>query len=221
MPNIVLVLIDNREIEPMTNQHEWKSVSFIHQSHSLHYGRFMLSSLKEGRPLIIKPIIRKVPLQECLGRLGLICLDQDNSNQLNQENPFYRELTRDDLSGISWIKKQLRLKSDEFDLSSEDSEDEEESPLLFTFFVKAFEPLSSESSDQEEPLALPIEIPENTPVNTLFEFDLDLNRLEFDLDLNRQGLISYKNSRFNPCFENFDNDEDFDIFHISFEPFLF
>jgi hypothetical protein len=112
MPKIVLVLIDNREIQriinqreiqPIINQHEWKSISFTNQNPSLHYGRFMLLSLKEVRPLMIKPIIRKVPLQECLGRLGLIFLDQDNSNQLNQENPFYRELNRDDLIGISWI----------------------------------------------------------------------------------------------------------------------
>jgi hypothetical protein len=128
-------------------------------------------------------------------------------------------------------------------LSSEDSEDEEERPLLFTFFVKAVEPLSSESSDQEEPLALPVEIPENTPTNPLYDAEslssessdeeeplapLALSQrilentpanplYEFDLDLN---LISYKKSRFNPCFED-DNDEDFHIFNISFESFLF
>jgi acetyl-CoA carboxylase beta subunit len=33
----------------MTKKHEWKSVSFIRHSCSLHYGRFMLSSLKEGQ----------------------------------------------------------------------------------------------------------------------------------------------------------------------------
>ena len=29
-------------IKPITNKHEWKSVSFIRQSRSLHYGRFVL-----------------------------------------------------------------------------------------------------------------------------------------------------------------------------------
>ena len=52
------------EIEPMTNKHEWKSVSFIRQSRSLHYGRFMLSSLKEGQANILGTIIRRVPLAE-------------------------------------------------------------------------------------------------------------------------------------------------------------
>ena len=52
------------EIEPMTNKHEWKSVSFIRQSRSLHYGRFMLSSLTKGKANILNTIIRRVPLAE-------------------------------------------------------------------------------------------------------------------------------------------------------------
>jgi len=51
----------------MTNKHEWKSVSFIRQSSSLHYGRFMLSSLKEGQANIIGTTIRRVLLAEIKG----------------------------------------------------------------------------------------------------------------------------------------------------------
>jgi hypothetical protein len=34
--------IKKSAIKPITNKHEWKSVSFIRQSRSLHYGRFVL-----------------------------------------------------------------------------------------------------------------------------------------------------------------------------------
>ena len=34
--------IQKSAIKPITNKHEWKSVSFIRQSRSLHYGRFVL-----------------------------------------------------------------------------------------------------------------------------------------------------------------------------------
>ena len=51
----------------MTNKHEWKSVSFIRHSCSLHYGRFMLSSLKEGQANILGTTIRRVLLAEIKG----------------------------------------------------------------------------------------------------------------------------------------------------------
>jgi DNA-directed RNA polymerase alpha subunit len=57
----------------MTNKHEWKSVSFIRQSRSLHYGRFMLSSLKEGQANILGTTIRRVLLAEIKGtRIRLV-----------------------------------------------------------------------------------------------------------------------------------------------------
>jgi hypothetical protein len=34
--------IQKSAIKPITNKHEWKSVSFIRQSRSFHYGRFVL-----------------------------------------------------------------------------------------------------------------------------------------------------------------------------------
>jgi hypothetical protein len=34
--------IKKSAIKPITNKHEWKSVSFIRHSRSLHYGRFVL-----------------------------------------------------------------------------------------------------------------------------------------------------------------------------------
>uniref|UniRef100_A0AAU7AMH9 RNA polymerase alpha subunit n=1 Tax=Carex cinerascens TaxID=2753223 RepID=A0AAU7AMH9_9POAL len=51
----------------MTKKHEWKSVSFIRHSCSLHYGRFMLSSLKEGQANILGTTIRRVLLAEIKG----------------------------------------------------------------------------------------------------------------------------------------------------------
>ena len=105
------------EIEPITNKHEWRSVSFIRQSRSLHDGRFMLSSLKEGQANILGTTKRRVPLAEkqkgsfhTLAALAtlkrnrwnpLFDLDLDrekvNINRPILENPLYKELKPDDL----------------------------------------------------------------------------------------------------------------------------
>jgi hypothetical protein len=124
MPRPAFIITDNSEIEPMTNKHEWKSVSFMRQSRSLHYGRFMLS---EGPPLIIHAIIRRVPLQEALRRIGFLYLDREGvvRNRLIMENPFYRELTQDDFKYVRLIQQKhspIQIESEGFKSSFEDDE---------------------------------------------------------------------------------------------------
>ena len=104
------------EIEPITNKHEWKSVSFIRQSRSLHYGRLMLSKRQAN---ILKFNI-KVPKQ-----IFNIDLDREevNNNQLMIDNPLFEELNPDDLENEELVQVIDNPLFEE--LNPDDLEDEE------------------------------------------------------------------------------------------------
>jgi hypothetical protein len=89
MPSSADTFFLKSEIKSMTNKHEWESVSFIHQSHSLHYGRLVLSSVKRDPPLVINA---KVPFHETFSENeGLFQPSSNNDTNFVEQNDFSSE----------------------------------------------------------------------------------------------------------------------------------
>ena len=184
LPNATCCLFrdtNRTEIRSLTNKHEWRSVSFIRQSRSLHDSRFMLSSLKEGQANILGTTKRRVPLAEkqkgsfksiaALATLRrdhwntLFNLDLDreviNINRPAPENPLFKELKPDDLELVELIRQGYapieieRIASEEQSQSS--SSDDEG-------LARLFEEQSQSSSPDDEGLPrLPSEEQSQSP----------------------------------------------------------
>ena len=187
LPNATCCLFrdtNRTEIRSLTNKHEWRSVSFIRQSRSLHDSRFMLSSLKEGQANILGTTKRRVPLAEkqkgsfksiaALATLRrdhwntLFNLDLDreviNINRPAPENPLFKELKPDDLELVELIRQGYapieieRIASEEQSQSS--SSDDEG-------LARLFEEQSQSSSPDDE--GLPRFISDNEELDRLIE----------------------------------------------------
>nr|YP_010276351.1 RNA polymerase alpha subunit [Carex laevissima]UHY39472.1 RNA polymerase alpha subunit [Carex laevissima] len=117
----------------MTNKHEWKSVSFIRQSRSLHYGRFMLSSLKEGQANILGTTIRRVLLAEIKGTRithATFQLKEKQEKSFHQYStiPGIRESVHEILENL----KTIVLKSPTNQVIKASISISESGPMLFT-----------------------------------------------------------------------------------------
>ena len=97
MPSSADTFLLKSEIESISKKYEWESVSFIHQSDSLHYGRLVLSSVKRDRPLIINA---RVPLHETFSENEeLFQPSSDNDEDFVEQNDLSEERP-------SWLVRQ-------------------------------------------------------------------------------------------------------------------
>lgn len=100
MPSSADTFLLKSEIESISKKYEWESVSFIHQSHSLHYGRLVLSSVKRDPPFIINA---RVPLHETFSdNEELFQPSSDNDEDFVEQNDLSSERP-------SWLVRQIDL----------------------------------------------------------------------------------------------------------------